>query len=152
MTSIDYDDIFGYFLGYVHDCQLAAMSMNDAYAEMREWLHKAYSQPYINRLFKNAEMDDDLDEFTFDMAYSVKGADDDFVVEVLATGMMIEWLKPQVRSKVNLSQYFGGKEGKFYSQANHIDQLRNTLEDAQIELKRIIRDRGFIHNDYLGGQ
>lgn len=150
MTSISYEDIFSYFLGYVTDYELASLTMSDAYALMTEQLHKAVAQSYIRRLFKSLVLDDEIHTLTYEMNYDVdENSDLDFVILILSKQMVAEWLAPQVRSKVNLSQFFGGKEQQFFSQSQHLSQLRGMLEDTQLEVRKMIRDRGYIYNSYL---
>ena len=38
---------------------------------------------------------------------------------------------------------------KWYAQSNHMAELRGIEEDAELEVRRMIRDRGFISNKYL---
>lgn len=151
MTSVNYDVIFSYFLGYVTDHQLASMSMQDAYDFMVEYLHKALAKPYTRRLFSSCDIDDNIQVITFEMEYVVdESADTDFVIDILSKGMVIEWLEPQVNSKNNVLQFFGGKEQKFYSQSTHLGEISALLESLRNEQKDIIRDRGYINNSYLG--
>ena len=63
--------------------------------------------------------------------------------------MVIKWLEPQVKSKVNIAQMFGGKEQKFYSQSQHLSELKDMLETEKISLNKLIRDRGSVFNPYL---
>ena len=63
--------------------------------------------------------------------------------------MVIKWLEPQVKSKVNIAQMFGGKEQKWFSQATHLGEIKDLLENERIELNKLIRDRGSIYNPYL---
>ena len=56
-----------------------------------------------------------------------------------------------VRKTSLMSQMFSGKEVKFYAQANHLDEMMKLEETADIEVRHMIRDRGYILNDYLGG-
>ena len=149
--TLSYDDIFSSFLGYITDYNIASMNMQEAYDMMVEWLKKTYSSPYIRRLFSSSKMDDEVQIFTFEMEYSKdEEMDKDFVIEVFSKGMDIEWLQPQVKSKLLTAQFFGGKEQKFYAQANQLDQLRGLLEDTTLEQRKMIRDRGYIYNSYLG--
>lgn len=153
MTSISYDDIFSYFLGGVTDYGIASLDTSDAVALMMEQLHKAVAEPYVRRLFSSIQLDDEIMTLTCEMKNVVDEVSDiEFVKLILSKGMIVEWIKPQVRSKINLSQYFGGKEQSFFSQANHIAELRGMLEDTQLDIKKSIRDRGYIYNSYLEGQ
>lgn len=150
MASLSYDEIFSDFLGNVTDYNIAAMEQDEAYSLMTEYLHKTLSQSYIRRLFSYIKFDDSIEEFTFEMSHVVdENSDIDFSKNILSKGMVVEWLKPQVRSKINISQFFGGKETKFYAQSSHVAELRGMLQDTELELRKAIRDRGYIYNSYL---
>lgn len=148
--TLSYEDIFSSFLGYVTDYNLASADFQDATDMMREWLKKAYSKPYLRRLFSSSILDDEVQTFTFEMDFEfTDDSDMDFVTDILAKGMVIEWLQPQVKSRLMTAQFFGGKEQKWFSQAQHISELRGLLEDITLEQRKMIRDRGYINNSYL---
>lgn len=152
MTSISYEEIFSDFLGGITDYSFASMNINEAYELFIEYLHKAAASPYSRNLFSQLNFVDEIMVLYYEMDFPTDDdSDKDFVRSVLSKGMTIEWLKPQVRSKVNLSQMFAGSEQKFYSQSAHISELRALLEDSELELRKMIRDRGYIHNSYLEG-
>lgn len=149
--TLSYDDVFSSFLGYVTDYNIASMNMSDAYEMMTEWLHKACSKPYLRRLFSELSFEDDIQVLTFEMEYEKdENMDKDFTLEILSKGMVIEWVQPQVKSKLLTSQFFGGKEQRWFAQANQLDQLRGLLEDTILEQRKMVRDRGYIYNSYLG--
>ena len=150
MTSLSYDEIFSDFLGSVTDYGLASIDIDDMYGSMTEYLHKTLSLSYIRRLFSSINLDDTIQKINFEVANKVDDdADIDFIKYILSKGMVVEWLKPQVRSKLNIAQMFGGKEQKFYAQSTHLSELRGLLEDTQLELRKAVRDRGYIYNPYL---
>ena len=152
MTSIQYDRIFNNFLGNVADYEFATFSPSEANEEMTEWLHKALARPYVRRLFSSLSLDDMVQMLSFEMAHSVDDDTDiEFVITVLAKQMVYEWVSPMVNSTTNIMQAFMGKEQKFYAQANHLSELRGIKEDALSEVRRLIRDRGYIWNSYLEG-
>lgn len=151
MTSLSYDEVFNDFLGRIADYDFSKMDESTANYLMSEYLQKVLSRPYIRRLFSSISYDKEIHLIEFEMAKVVdEDADLEFVKTILSKGMVVEWLEPQVRNRVNIAQFFGGKEQKYYSQSNHISELRALLEDTEIELRREIRDRGYIYNSYLG--
>jgi len=151
MTSLSYDEVFDDFLGRVADFDFSTMDESTANYLMAEYLQKVVSRPYIRRLFSSINADKEIHLIEFEMVDVVdEDADLEFVKTILSKGMVIEWLEPQVRTKVNIAQFFGGKEQKYYSQSNHMTELRGLLEDTEKELKAEIRDRGYIYNTYLG--
>ena len=152
MTSLSYEDIFSDFLGNISDYKIASLEISEAYELMREYLHKSLSQSYVRRLFSSVSVDDEIQFVSFEMEHSVdEEADIDFVRNILSKCMVIEWLNPQVRSRLLTAQMFGGKEQSWFSQASHLTQLRGLLDDVKLEVRKAIRDRGYIYNDYLGG-
>ena len=151
MTSLSYDEVFDDFLGRVADFDFSTMDESTANYLMAEYLQKVVSRPYIRRLFKSISADKEIHLIEFEMVDVVdEDADLEFVKTILSKGMVVEWLDPQVRTKVNIAQFFGGKEQKYYSQSNHIAELRALLRDTEAELRGEIRDRGYIYNAYLG--
>jgi hypothetical protein len=150
MTSLSYDEVFDDFLGRVADYDFSIMDESTANYLMSEYLQKVLARPYIRRLFSSVSADKEIHLIQFEVAEKVDDdADLEFVKTILSKGMVVEWLEPQVKNKVNISQFFGGKEQKFYSQSNHIAELRGLLEDTERELRGEIRDRGYIYNPYL---
>lgn len=152
MASLSYDAIFSQFLGNVTDPVLATMDESTANEYLSEYLHKAVSPSYIRRLFSSIKLDDDVQQVTYEMAKKTDDdADEDFVKTMLGKSMAVEWVTPQVQSKVNLAQMFTGKDQKFYAQSNHLSESRATKDDMRKELQSYILSRGYIYNEYLEG-
>lgn len=151
MTSLSYEEIFNSFLGYIDDLNLANMSYDDAYSIMTEYLHKSVAKPFLRKVFTTLSLDDEIQELKYEVDTTVDDeADLEFVRDILSKSMVIEWIQPQVKSRTNLAQFFGGKEQKMFSQAQHLSELRNILETTYLEVRKMIRDRSYIYNSYLG--
>ena len=151
MSSINYDDIFSSFLSNVIDYKIATQDEDVTTEQLTEYLHKVIGTPYIKALFLTIELDDDAAVLTYEMKNTDPNGDDYFMINMLGKAMVYEWVHPQVRKTSLLAQMFSGKEVKWYAQSNHIAELRGIEEDAELEVRRMIRDRGFISNSYLGG-
>ena len=152
MTSTSYDAVFDKFIGSVTDFDLTSMDTSDAYSLMTEYLHKALSETYLRRLFETVGLDDDVQVLTFTLKILTEDEGDlEFVTSAIAKWMVYEWLHNQVNSKTNTMQLLAGKEQKFYSQSNHIAELRALQDDALKEARLFITDRGITYNSYLGG-
>ena len=144
MASIEYEKIYSCFLSKITDYKFLSLQTDDAYDLMRGWLHSAVSKPFIRKEFSTITFDDEIVTITFELARSIdKLSDEDYAVEIIAMGMVIEWMEPQVKSVVNMAQMFSGKEQKFYSQAQHLSEVKKMLDDAKVEIRRIIRDHGY---------
>ncbi len=152
MSSLSYDVIFSNFLGDITDPVLAGQNDNLANEIMVECLHKAVSSVYVRRLFSSITLDDEIQTMTFTMKKTVdESADKDFVSTMLGKAMAVQWVTPQVQSKVNIAQMFTGSTKKFYSQSAHITELRALKSDMEKELQSYILTRGSFYNDYVEG-
>lgn len=152
MTSISYEEIFSSFLGNVTDYNLASLSATDAFEIMSEFLHKSVADPYVNRLFLEYSIDDEGQVLFYSLANSVnEDADKEFVITMISKWMVYEWLNQQVQSITNVSQLFSNKESKWYSQAQHITEVRGLRDDAYKAARFYIQNAGYVRNSYLGG-
>lgn len=148
--KISYQDIYSRFLQKIDDCELAQLPQVDVYEMMRGWLHSTLSRPYIRSLFSELEFKDDVLAMSCILVRSVDdSADTEFIIELAAMGMVVEWLEPRVKSTANIAQMFGGKEQKFYAQSTHMAEIRSMLTDTRVELRKMVRDYGYIHNSYI---
>lgn len=140
MTS-EYNDIFSIFLGRITDYEFMKLDKNDANYLMREFLHATAARPFLRKLFNSFSFDDDMEEVVYEVRNSLgEDFDSEFVPQVLARGMVVEWLEPRVKSVLHINQMFGGKEQKYFSQAQHLSELNKTLQNEKEEVRKMIRD------------
>lgn len=151
MPSLDYEKFYSKFRLKASAYDLIDMNDDDVSVFLCEWLHSSINKPYIRRLFANITLDDLLQEMNFEMKYSTDDDfDKEFIMDVIGIGMVIEWITPKINSLNNIVQVFGSKEEKFYSQSNHLNELRNLKKSLINEQQSIIKERGYIWNSYLG--
>lgn len=149
MTS-GFDEIFSRFMLKVTDYSFVEMEDDLVYDMMIGWMVSTLSKPYVRRIFSSLVVDEDLEEIEFELANPEdEQSDADYAMEVIATGMVVEWVTPQVNSVINTQQMFSGKEVNFYSQANHLAELQNLLKLSSSTLRKLIRDRGYYVNSYI---
>lgn len=149
MTS-EYSDIFSRFLLKVTDYDLPQIDEYLVNEMMTQWLHSTLSRPYIRRLFSSIEVDDDIEEIEFELNNPTSDDEDqEFVEEVLAEGLVVQWLKPQYRSKLNTQQVYSNSEQKYYSQAPHAAEVKEMYKEAERGVRKMIRDRGTFYNGYV---
>lgn len=151
MPSLSYENIYSKFRLKASAYDLITMNDDDVSVFLCEWLHSSINKPYIRRLFASLTLDDLLQEMKFEMKYSTDDDfDEEFVMDIVSIGMVIEWVTPKINSLNNIVQVFGSKEEKFYSQSNHLNELRNLKKSLINEQQSIIKERGYIWNSYLG--
>ncbi len=149
MTSA-YEDIYSRFYLKIEDYNIVGFDEKLVKQMMNGWMRSTLSKPYIRRLFDTLTIDDDVEELEYQMRFSVSDdADRDFTEEMIALGMLVEWLGPKYNSTLNTSQLFSNSEQKFYSQANHMTELKDMYHRAKNDLRKHIRDRGYVSNEYI---
>ena len=132
MTS--YDTIFNRFLQKITDYKLLELSDNDVHQMMNGWLKSSIAK---FRRCKNdlSQRDDEIEMFTSDL--------EDIEIEILAMLMVGEWLEPQLNSELYTSQFFGGKEEKFYAQSNQLDKLMTLYTNNKLACQKLMRDYAY---------
>ena len=115
MTS-EFDELYSRFYLMVEDYNLVALDERLAKEMMNGWMRSTLSKPYVRRLFKSLDVDDDVEEIEYELKFPVSEDEDkDFVEEVLALGMTVEWCNPKYQSTLLTSQMFSNSEQKYYS-------------------------------------
>lgn len=80
---------------------------------MNGWMKSTLSWPYIRRLFSSIRADDDVEVIEFELANPMDEESDlDFAEEVIAQGMVVNWLSPQYHSVLNTAQFYSNSEQK----------------------------------------
>ncbi len=149
MTS-EFDELYSRFYLRVKDYEIVGLEVKVVKEMMNGWIKSTLSKPYVRRLFDTLVMDEDLEEIEFEMKFPVSDDEDkDFVEEAIALGMVAEWLSPRYHSTLLTSQMFSNSEQKFYSQQAHMTELKDMYHRAKNDLRKLIRDRGYIYNGYL---
>ena len=144
MASIEFDEVFSRFYLRVEDYKIAGLEEEIANEMLFGYMKSTISKPFIRRLFSSIVMDQDVEEIEYTMRESWGDVEDqDFVEELLALGMVVQWLSPQYHSMQNTSQFFSNSDLKFFSQANHMAELKEMYQKAQTDLRKYIRDRGY---------
>ena len=122
-----YEIVYGRFLNRTTDFNLGNLDDHTFNETLKGWLQSAIVNARISSdlLLR----DDEQETFNNDLS--------DKDIELLAMGMTLAWIDQYLNSTENVLQFIGGKEEKYYSQANHIAELRALREDTRVEMKRI---------------
>ena len=88
-----------------------------------------------------SKRDDEVQEFEDDLS--------DVEIELLALGMTRSWLDQYLNSTENILQFISGKEEKYYSQANHIKELRDLRSDITLEMQKLHSYHTYTNNSYF---
>ena len=143
MTS-EYDEIYSRFYLRVKDYELTGLTESLVKEMLNGYLRSTLSKPMVRRLFQSVTVDDDIEEIEYVLREPLdEVSDKDFIEEVLAVGMVSEWLSPRYHSTLLTSQMFANQEQRWFSQAQHLTELKDMYKKSQTDLRKLIRDRGY---------
>ena len=136
MTS--YNVVYSRFLNSTTDFNLVDLDDNTLSEMLKEWLHSAMVK---TRTSGDLSHDDDNEVFNNDLS--------ELDIELLAIGMRLAWLDQTLNSTENTLMFIGGKEEKFFSQANHIAELRGLRADTLREMQQLYTYNTYVNNSYF---
>ena len=166
MTSVLFEEIYSHFLLKTEPYELFAPEMTEDIRNelLCGFVHSASADPFVRQLFSVVWLsdpilgEDEAGELFIDglLEYEMnieenEYSDKEFVLDVLSDGMVLAWIDKTLNSSVNMLQFIGASDTKFYSAANHIQALRDMRNDIALRRDHMIAARDFIHNDYLNG-
>lgn len=134
-----YEKVYDRFLSRTIDFNLADIDDYTLNEMLKNWLCSAIVN--VRTTSDLLTRDDDSEVFVSDLS--------DRDIELLAMGMTMAWLDQYLNSTENVLQFIGGKEEKYYSQANHIAELRALREDTRLEMKRLHSYGTYSNNSYF---
>lgn len=121
--NTSYQEIYSIFFGRITDLNFLSLSEEDINEHCKRFLINVI--PKFKKCKQDlTKRDDDLEQFNLKLKDNEK--------QILAVLMVVEWITPQVYNILNLKQFLGDKDFKYYSQANHLDKLM-ALRDSMIE-------------------
>ena len=135
-----YETIYSRFLQKITDFNLAELDDFTLDGMLLGWLKSAIvrTRACDSDLSKR---DDEFQEFEDDLS--------DVEIELLALGMTKSWLDQYLNSTELVTQFLGGKEEKFYSQAAHIKELRDLRSDITLEMQKLHSYHTYTNNSYF---
>lgn len=135
-----YEKIYDRFSQKITDFNLVELDDYSLDKTLNGWLQSAI----VNTRKREHDLslrDDELQEFNDDLS--------DLEIELLALGMKLAWIDQYLNSTENILQFIGGKEEKYYSQANHIAELRELRKDTLREMNSLHNYNTYINNSYF---
>lgn len=135
-----YEKIYNRFSQKITDFNLAEIDDYSLDEMLNGWLVSAIVNVRI-REHDLSLRNDELQEFEADLS--------DLEIELLALGMKLAWLDQYLNSTENILQFIGGKEQKYYSQANQISELRELRKDTVREMQSLHNYDTYINNSYF---
>ena len=137
-----YDAIYNIAANKITDPEIALLSSDDLEEIFHDYLISAISQ-FRKCKSDLSDRDDEIRQFNADLL--------DVEKEILAILVVRQWLQPQLYSALLTKQVFSDKEQKYYSQAQHISELRALDETLKLEAQKLSRDYSYGNGSYWEG-
>ena len=135
-----YSTLYEKCLSRLEDPALVMLPEEDLENMLHEWLLSAVAK--MRKCVSDlSDRDDKLKQFNVDLT--------DVEQEILSILMVRAWVSQQLHSVTNVLQVFSGKEAKYYSQAQHLAELRALDEDLKLEAQKLSRDFTYVDNTYF---
>ena len=135
-----YSTLYERALAQITDPLLIKIPEEDLENMLHDWLMNAIVEPVVGE-YDFSDRDEELKQFNFDIS--------DRDQKILSIHMVRGWLAPQIRSVTLTSQVFGGKEEKFYAQANHLAEMQKLDADLQREADLLFCRGTYLNNEYF---
>lgn len=142
--GIPYDAFTGAFLNKISEFELLRLDDNNR-AEMVD----GYRKRALNAFRKNCLIDlyttgNDEERF-YDV--EVDEADMQELVDIVSTGMVVQWLQPYVYQQENLQNVLNTRDYSLYSPAELLRRIGDAYAAAQKEYIQMIREYSYNHGD-----
>ena len=138
MTS--YETIYNRALAQITDPLLAQLPEEDLENMLHDWLMDAIVELVVGE-YDFSDRDEKLKQFNFDISERDQ--------KILSIHMVRSWLAPQIRSVTLTHQVFGGKEEKYYAQANQLAEMRALDADLQRQAELLFCRGTYLNNEYF---
>lgn len=135
-----YSTLYNRALAQITDPILVQLPEEDLETMLHDWLMDAIVEPVVGK-YDFSDRDEELKQFNFDIS--------DRDQKILSIHMVRAWLAPQLRSVTLTQQVFSGKESKYYSQSQHITEMRALDADLQRQADLLFCRGTYLNNDYF---
>ena len=147
-----YEEIYSQFYSKIEDNTFfQKYSKDEAYDLMRTWLHSVVGLPYVRKCFSSITLNDEILTLDFALNRSIdEDSDNYFVRDLFAQGLVICWMQQKIDKNTALAAVMGTKEEKIM--LNNYKNNMARLDSLKIQFRKIIRDYGYMNNDYIGDE
>lgn len=135
-----YSTLYERALSSISDPLLAQLPEEDLSIMLHDWLMDAIVEPVVGE-YDFSDRDEELKQFNFDIS--------DRDQKILSIHMVRGWLAPQIKSVTLTQQVFSGKETKYFSQSQHLAEMRALDEQLRKDADLLFCRGTYLNNDYF---
>lgn len=138
-----YDIFEGAFLSKITEYDFLQIDPYDRNGSIDSYMKRSAAQ--FNKVCK-------YDLLTFDdavreLAVDIPDSDLVEIVDIVATGMVVQWLQPYMFKSENLENILNTADYSMYSPAELLLRVREVYQMAQRDFKNMIKDYSYDHGD-----
>lgn len=144
--TIPYDAFTGAFLGKISEYDFLQMNDEDRQDAVDGYMKRVMSNSLFKKVCKYDFIgcaDDETRVFTL----SIDEGDVDELIELVADGMLIQWMKPYVYQQELLHNQMNTRDYSVYSPAELLMRIGNAYAKAQKDFTYALREYSFNHAD-----
>lgn len=135
-----YEKVYECFIQKITDFNLVEIDDYSFDNMLQSWLKSAITR--TRKCEHNLSLrDEDTQQFQDDLS--------DLEIELLALGMVDAWISPMLNSTELALQFIGGKEEKYFSQAQQLATLQNLKKENSLEMNRLHNYYTYTNNSYF---
>lgn len=134
-----YSKIYNRFLTKIVDLDLINLSQEVAEETMHEYMLSSCDN-FTQCKQDLSQRDDTAKQFLIELT--------GFEINIIATGMLYEWIQPHINNILSVKQYLSGPDFKTYSQANHLKELQSLRDSYEERMERLMTRYGYDFNDW----
>ena len=123
-------EVFDSFLSSISDYSFLTLEDEELDERLHGFLKKAKAKFY--KCKKDLRLTNDKTAFMSELT--------DYEVEILATLMVVEYIKPVMITSETMKQLLSDKDFKIYSQASHLRELTALHKNFKREARKMITD------------
>jgi hypothetical protein len=132
--ATEFSEVYASFLSKVTDYSFLNLTQDELEEQLEPYLRSSiprFRKPRVNL----KEIDSVNKEFFNELSI--------LEIEILATLMVIEFMRPKINSSNIYKQVMTDKEFRFYSQANHLAELMSLYNAMKKEAEKLMLDYSF---------
>ena len=138
-----YDIFEGAFLSKITEYDFLQIDPYDRNGSIDSYMKRSAAQ--FNKVCKYELLT--FDDAVRELAVDIPDADLVEIVDIVATGMVVQWLQPYMFKSENLENILNTADYSMYSPAELLLRVREVYQMAQRDFKNMIKDYSYDHGD-----
>ena len=138
-----YDIFEGAFLSKITEYDFLQVDPYDRNGSIDSYMKRSAAQ--FNKVCKYDLLTSD--DAVRELAVDIPDADLVEIVDIVATGMVVQWLQPYMFKSENLENILNTADYSMYSPAELLLRVREVYQMAQRDFKNMIKDYSYDHGD-----